>query len=100
MNAIWRPGFVTLVALLAGCASVPSGTPPPSPAPAQAQVQPGAPRPAPNMNLSGFSVSFREGYVDGCASSRQGGQRRDERRYKSDMDYVMGWNDGFSVCRR
>jgi hypothetical protein len=52
------------------------------------------------MNLSGFSVSFREGYVDGCSSIRNGGKRRDEGRYKNDMDYVMGWNDGFSVCRR
>lgn len=53
----------------------------------------------PQVNLSGYSEAFRQGYSDGCASSR-GTLQRNERRYQSDADYRMGWNDGNSICAR
>ena len=53
----------------------------------------------PQVNLSGYSAAFRQGYTDGCDSARSS-LRRDERRYRSDGDYMMGWNDGHSMCQR
>ena len=53
--------------------------------------------PAPRFNLSGYSPEFRQGHADGCASAG-GAMRRDERRFRKDMDYMMGWNDGHSAC--
>jgi hypothetical protein len=50
------------------------------------------------LNLRGFPVAFREGYTAGCESGRNVGKRRDEGRYKADMNYMMGWNDGYSIC--
>ena len=70
--------------LLAGCA-----TDGPASGPRKAA-------PAAGYNLSGYSAAFKEGYGDACASPR----RRSEQRYKSDMDYQMGWNDGSSLCRK
>ena len=52
------------------------------------------------VNLGGYSDSFKQGYADGCESAGARGQRRDETRFKTEADYMMGWNDGFSVCRR
>lgn len=69
--------------LLAGCAPM-------------QQPQP----PATHVNLSGFSLSFKEGYADGCESAGARRQRRQVERYKSDADYRQGWNDGLSACRR
>ncbi|HSQ04281.1 MAG TPA: hypothetical protein VLN59_09620 [Burkholderiales bacterium] len=54
---------------------------------------------APAVNLSGYSASFKQGYAQGCESVRASRQR-DEGRYVSDTDYMMGWNDGYSVCGR
>jgi hypothetical protein len=58
----------------------------------------GAP-PAARVNLSGYSAEFKQGYSDGCESSSSHRQRRDANRYKADPDYMMGWDDGYSVCR-
>jgi len=62
----------------------------------------GAPerKPDQRVNLSGYSQSFKQGYSDGCESAGPRGRRRDENRFKTEADYMMGWNDGFSVCRR
>jgi hypothetical protein len=57
-------------------------------------------KPEQRINLSGYSPSFKQGYSDGCDSANSRGQRRDESRYKTEADYMMGWNDGFSVCQR
>lgn len=70
----------------AGCATWTPGTS----APRQAQ---------PQVNLSGYSAAFREGYNDGCESARAT-LRRNEQRYLSESDYKMGWNDGHSICQR
>jgi hypothetical protein len=85
-------------ALSAGCAA-PSRTSEPSPSspPSSTSSQPSTQR-APSVNLSGYSPAFKAGYTDGCASTR-GPVRRDDGRYRSDNDYMMGWSDGNSVCR-
>ncbi len=60
----------------------------------------GSPTPQkPRFNLAGYSPAFRQGHADGCTSA-EGAQRRDERRFREDADYMMGWNDGRSACRR
>lgn len=74
---------ILLAALLAGCGAI---------APER--------RPGQQVNLSGYSPSFKQGYSDGCESAGSRGQRRDEKRFKTEADYAMGWNDGFSVCQR
>ena len=54
-----------------------------------------------NVNLAGYSPSFRTGYGDGCESSkRTGGQIRDEERFKHDAQYALGWRDGFDICAK
>ena len=76
------------VLLVAGCATPPQSTVP------QPQVTP------PKVNLSGFSPAFKRGYADGCESARSLLSRKDERSFRGDADYVAGWNDGHSICRR
>lgn len=60
--------------------------------PAQNQTQ------KPRFNLSGYSTTFKQGHADGCASA-SGKQRRDERLFRDNADYMMGWNDGRSACK-
>ena len=57
-----------------------------------------AAQPKPPVNLSGYNAAFKQGYSDGCSSAGGSSQRRDASRYKTDTDYMMGWNDGHSVC--
>ena len=81
-------GAILLAALLAGCGAF-GGT---ATAPER--------KPEQRVNLSGYSAAFKQGYSDGCDSAGWRGQRRDEKRFKTEADYTMGWNDGFSVCQR
>jgi len=53
----------------------------------------------PNVNLSGYPPAFKEGFRDGCDSFR-GNYRRDASRFNKDNNYTIGWQDGFSICRR
>jgi hypothetical protein len=90
--------FAAAITLLAGCATQPrpADTPPATrstPPPSSTQRPP-----PPPVNLSGYSAAFKQGYTDGCASAG-GSMRRDDARYRSDNDYMMGWSDGNSVCR-
>ena len=95
-----------LAGIFAGCASAPPSTPPSVPPAATGEPVPGAqpalpaapPEKSAGLNLRGYPVAFRDGYTAGCQSSREGGRRRDEARYKVDMNYMMGWNDGYSIC--
>jgi hypothetical protein len=57
------------------------------------------PPPARRVNQAGYSEAFRQGYADGC-SSVQSPRRRNEQRYQSETDYMMGWNDGFGICTK
>ena len=94
---------VSLVTLLlsAGCALHPLAPPPDKPEPpaaAQARRE-HASRPA--YNLSGYPPAVREGYIDGCESAKRTQYaRKDGARMKSDAQYEMGWNDGYSICGR
>lgn len=53
---------------------------------------------APRFNLSGYSPAFQRGHADGCTSAG-GTQRRDDKRFRDDADYMMGWNDGRAACK-
>jgi hypothetical protein len=109
-----RAGCAALIGLLCACTTPqpqplpppplqPKPTPPvaaPSPPPSTVPPPAGAPsRPLPNLNLSGYPPVFKEGFRDGCDSFR-GNYRRDNSRYGKDNDYTIGWQDGFSICRR
>lgn len=52
----------------------------------------------PRFNLSGYSAVYKRGHADGCTSAK-GTRERDDRLYRDDADYMMGWNDGRSACR-
>jgi hypothetical protein len=86
--------YVMSVAVLslvvAGCASAPNTPPTPNTT---------NPHPPSNVNLSGYPLAFRQGYADGCASER-GRTQKDEKRFKSDLQYRQGWEDGFSICAK
>jgi hypothetical protein len=60
-----------------------------------------APTPAqtPNVNLSGFPKPFQDGYRDGCVSARSFTNKKDHERFKSDGQYAVGWQDGYSACK-
>jgi len=91
--------FAILTAV-AGCATVdpvktPSGDNGFIGAPVQtpSTVEP----PRPKHNLSGFPLPYRQGYDDGC-NSVQGKERKDAQRFARDMDYRIGWQDGYALC--
>jgi hypothetical protein len=57
--------------------------------------------PRPRHNLSGFPLPYRQGYDDGCNSAQSGAQsaeRKDAQRFPRDMDYRIGWQDGYALC--
>lgn len=85
-----------LMLICAGCATQPRSSSEPSRSSRPAQSAPSAAQPP--VNLSGYSPAFKQGYTEGCASAR-GATRRDDARYRSDTDYMMGWSDGYSVCQ-
>jgi hypothetical protein len=58
------------------------------------------PKPAgPNVNLSGYSQAFKDGWAAGCKTVR-GRATKDDARMRSDVDYRQGWEDGSSVCAK
>ena len=55
----------------------------------------------PTYNLSGYPPAVREGYIDGCESAKHSEfARKDAKRFASDPQYEMGWNDGFGICKK
>jgi hypothetical protein len=48
-----------------------------------------SPSPNPQVNLSAYPPEFKQGYADGCASSR-GSLTRNDQRFKSDPQYASG----------
>jgi len=80
MNAIRFGGLILAsLAALAGCAG------------RQEEA------PAPRVNLAGYSVEFKQGYADGCASA-SGATRRDAARFDAEPRYARGWQDGYAIC--
>ncbi len=84
---------------LGGCATPASGprdggAPGASPS-APSNVEP----PPPDVNLSGFPLTYRQGYADGCASAG-GRERKDATRFAADGNYRTGWQDGAAICRK
>lgn len=55
----------------------------------------------PTYNLTGYPPAVRDGYIDGCESAKVSPYaRKDAKRMSEDPQYSMGWNDGFSICKR
>jgi hypothetical protein len=100
-HAFRRPLVATGLLLVAGCAAVPQA-PPPSQPETTAQAQHRREQAArPTYNLAGYPPAVKEGYIDGCESAKHTAYaRKDAKRMDEDAQYSMGWNDGFSICRK
>ena len=81
-----RAAAAGLVLLLAACGSTGMRS--------QGSQSQGAQNPPPVFNLSGYSAQYKKGHADGCA------QRRDDRLYRDEADYMMGVNDGRNACAK
>ncbi|MEY3122123.1 MAG: hypothetical protein RI993_948 [Pseudomonadota bacterium] len=96
--------------LLAGCvtrpypdpkADYPVHKPSTDPAAVQRPAGPLPPSARPVYNLTGYPAATQEGYIDGCETAKQSAYAyKDAKRYKADGQYRMGWDDGFSICRK
>ena len=54
----------------------------------------------PSYNLTGYPPAFKEGYTDGCETTKGTSYgRKDKHRYATDQQYRAGWDDSFSLCR-
>ncbi|SFU40422.1 hypothetical protein SAMN05216417_102274 [Nitrosospira multiformis] len=83
---------------------------PPSPPPSTSTPPPTSTAPSPSpapqptrpvYNLTGYSPSFKDGYIDGCETAKKTANgAKDEQRFAGDKQYRLGWNDGFSLCGR
>jgi hypothetical protein len=91
--------------LLCGCATTAVG---PRGGPTDSDAVPAKPStvapsnvepPPPNVNLSGFPLTYRQGYADGCTSAA-GTERKDATRFAADGNYRTGWQDGLAICRK
>ena len=100
MSEAMRRHLTLLFALLAaGCAAVPLA-PAPVETPREATERRARAAP-PAYNLTGYPPAVREGYIDGCESAKNTSYaRKDASRMSSDAQYSMGWNDGFSICKK
>ena len=88
-----------LAVLISACASVPP-PPPRVETPAQA-TQRRTEAPKPQYNLTGYPPAVRDGYIDGCESAKNTSYaRKDVKRMAGDPQYSMGWNDGYSICKK
>src|SRR5258708_6116772 len=89
-----------LAVLLCGCATpvVGPGTAPPAAGTTPTRPSNAEP-PPPNVNLSGFPLTYRQGYADGCASATSA-ERKDTTRFAADGNYRTGWQDGLALCRK
>jgi len=57
--------------------------------------------PRPTYNLMGYPPAVKEGYIDGCESAKASEwAKKDAKRFADDGQYSMGWNDGYSICRK
>lgn len=95
---------------IAGCAGIaplypPTEKPvvkPPKLPPGKVQ-RPAGPLPPstrPTYNLMGYPPAVQDGYIDGCETAKESQWGyKDMKRYQSDGQYRMGWDDGFSICQ-
>ena len=87
---------IFLLFVVAGCANTPNtpsgeNTRPPGPLP---------PSTRPTYNLAGYPPAFKDGYIDGCETSKGTVYGyKDLQRIAADSQYRMGWSDGFDICR-
>jgi hypothetical protein len=94
------PCFCVLA--IAGCGTIRSTElPEDRPETAEQAVERRAAAPRPTYNLAGYPPAVKEGYVDGCESAK-GSEwgRKDAKRFAADGQYSMGWNDGYSICKK
>jgi hypothetical protein len=96
--------LAAIALLAAGCASVAPQPAPGGPLPGPysqpttgSQAKPAPP--PPNVNLQGFPLEYRTGYLDGCASA-SGPEKKDATRFKMDGQYRTGWQDGNALCKK
>jgi len=95
-----RQAALLLIVLVSGCAVRPV-VPPDEPESRSQAVERRSQAARPAYNLAGYPPSARDGYIDGCESAKHSPYaRRDAKRMAADAQYEMGWNDGFSICRR
>lgn len=96
-----RHAPLLIVLLAAGCAALPSAPPPQKvETPAQATQRRSSAAP-PAYNLTGYPPAVRDGYIDGCESAKRTRHaNKDAKRFAADPQYAMGWNDGFSICKK
>ena len=94
-----RHGGLLIVFLAAGCAAVPPAHEK-AETPAQATQRRSSAAP-PQYNLTGYPPAVRDGYIDGCESAKRTRYaNKDAKRFASDAQYAMGWNDGYSICKK
>jgi hypothetical protein len=93
---------LALATIAGGCALPPiSGAPPDRPETVAQATQRRASAPRPAYNLTGYPPAVRDGYIDGCESAKRSEYaRKDAHRMADDRQYAMGWNDGYSICKR
>jgi len=100
-HAFRRPLVAAGLLLVAGCAAVPPAPPPSQPETAAQAQQRREHASRPTYNLAGYPPAVKEGYIDGCESAKHTSYaRKDAKRMDDDAQYAMGWNDGFSICRK
>lgn len=98
--------MVLVVLIISAC----SGVQPKYQLPAKKPVRPAGQteRPAgplpesarPTYNLTGYPLNTQEGYIDGCETAKKSRWGfKDQKRYETDGQYQMGWDDGFDLCR-
>jgi hypothetical protein len=95
-----RQAALLFLVLASGCAVRPI-VPPDEPETRSQAVERRSQAARPAYNLAGYPPSARDGYIDGCESAKHSSYaRRDAKRMAADAQYEMGWNDGFSICKR
>ena len=93
------PLFLTLAA--AGCGVVPPAPEPQKVETPKEATERRAKASRPTYNLTGYPPAVRDGYIDGCESAKKTTYaRKDAKRMSDDPQYSMGWNDGFSICKK
>ena len=93
-----RHALIALTLLAAGCAVVPPA--PDRPETTQQAAERRAKASRPTYNLTGYPPAVREGYIDGCETAKHTQYARKDAQRMADPQYSMGWNDGFSICKK